>query len=41
MPYCKILTFQLRKNNFPVGKYYFSNWALSTFQLDLYRNAFL
>ena len=33
MPYWKILTSQLRKNNFPVGKSFFSYWVFSGFQL--------
>ena len=33
MPYWKILTFQLRKNNFPVGKSFFPYWVFSGFQL--------
>ena len=40
-PYWKKINFQLRKNNFPVGKQNFSNWAFPAFQLDLYENTVL
>ena len=40
-PYWKKINFQLRKNNFPVGKQKFSNRALLTFQLDFYGNTVL
>ena len=41
MPYWKKINFQLRKNNFPVGKQNFSNWAFPAFQLDFYGNRVL
>ena len=40
-PYWKKINFQLRKNNFPVGKQNFSNWAFPAFQLDFYGNMVL
>ena len=40
-PYWKKINFQLRKNNFPIGKQNFSNWAFPAFQLDFYRNSVL
>ena len=40
-PYWKKINFQLRKNNFPVGKQNFSNWAFPAFQLDFSGNSVL
>ena len=40
-PYWEKINFQLRKNNFPVGKQNFSNWAFPAFQLDFYGNSVL
>ena len=40
-PYWKKIIFQLRKNNFPVGKQNFSNWAFPASQLDFYGNSVL